>query len=137
MPSRLKSTFFDIFLSGGFSKGTWSEEIFLQKTLILVYEVIVHCAATQTRFWFLPKWTFFRVLAHCAHTRSLLQAMHQEPCSLTHLYSSQKVIVGTTQQSSTTLRLLMMMEPVFMTNIKMTPRAPKWRRFDSEILKGN
>ena len=64
----------------------------------------------------------------------------KEPCSLTHLYSSQKVMVvgTTTQQSSTTLlRLLMMMEPVFMTNIKMTPRAPEWRHFDSEILKGN
>ena len=40
-----------------------------------------------------------------------------------------------TRQSATTLWLLMMMEPVFMTNIKMTPRAPLWRRFDSEVSK--
>ena len=36
-----------------------------------------------------------------------------------------------------TWRSVAELQPVFMTNIKMTPRAPEWRRFDSEILKGN
>ena len=57
LPQRLKSTFFRVD-----GKRTWSEIFFFQKTLILVFEVIVQA----------PKHTFeigiffFHVLAHCA-----------------------------------------------------------------------
>ena len=49
LSQRIKSTFFEKFLSGGFSKGTRIEEIFFQKMLILVFEVIVQLPKHTSR----------------------------------------------------------------------------------------
>ena len=64
LPQRLKLMFIEIFSSGGCSRGPGVKKFF-QKTFILVFEVIVAAAATQTHnIWNLI--FFFRVLAHCA-----------------------------------------------------------------------
>ena len=59
LPQGLKSTFFEIFSSGGSPKGTWSEENF-QKTLILVFELIVQqpkvfffSSLCDAKFWYI------------------------------------------------------------------------------------
>ena len=140
--SKTKINFFDIFMSGDW----WVFEVATTQTLIFwhfqkfKYPFFYHLKKKSMPICTDWNCTFFPPFSSLCIPEAFNKPSEKEPCSLTHLYSSQKVMVvgTTTQQSSTTLlRLLMMMEPVFMTNIKMTPRAPEWRRFDSEILKGN
>ena len=139
--SKTKINFFDIFMSGDW----WVFEVATTQTLIFWHfqkfknPFFYHLKKKLMTIYIGWNCTFFHLSAYYVYQKPY-KPSEKDPCSLTHLYSSQKVMVvgTTTQQSSTTLlRLLMMMEPVFMTNIKMTPRAPEWRHFDSEILKGN
>ena len=64
--SKAKIKVFEISSSGGSTKETWSLKKFFQKSLILVFEVIVQPPITHI-------WNFYLVLAHCAKTYSKLQ----------------------------------------------------------------
>ena len=70
LPQRLKSTFLKNFLHSGSPSATLQSKFF-QKTLSLAFE------ANRSHF-VLPKWTFFRVLAHCA-IREMLSSLKKSP----------------------------------------------------------